>query len=1091
MERLERFKETHRSPVAALVGVGLLLALVVFLVPAVVQGQAARVDLVIHQLFERTGNGGVQPLDIDSLAEPDHLCNGEGGVYLHRYRAYRGSPLWDCRKFTTSERGFISVGFDNKTTSIRFVGSYGNHQYVAKLYEHADYKGRATLFQEADPWLGDDDIGDNQASSIVIRKVPPSPCEGDGVYLYEHAAYQGRCRKFTASDPELGWGAFDEIASSIKFVGGYKGRAQATLYKTDFYQGPHAEFAVDDPDFGDDTIRHDRASSIRIERVPYYVAPGGSDDNPGTLSQPWQTIGQANATLQPGDTVYVRAGTYNERIAPADSGQEGRPITYAAYPGEEVILAGEDGAYQLIDLAAKHHVVIEGFTISYSDQHTPPCDANKGEQWWQWVLVGGDHNVIRNCTIERKEFRDWCKERGIDLDGAKHTLIEGNTISGLNIGLFLFHTPQYNVIRNNRISSTSNSSIHIDSSLGTFQGNLITGNTLESSAYEDGIQFMSSNGDLPEPQKTADISNFGTIIRGNVIRNHGENAIDLKGAAHVVIEGNTIYGIVGSNNGSEFGWNRIAHGSIVRGSHSSTRDVIIRNNVIYDSAPATRVYQGYKVYHNTFVGNNRDYTGPDSDWETDIRPGFYGIRQQEPEDWARKLDPDYNDGGISILNNISVGHNSVETALILDPPATEPNYIDHNLYFNSEGVYFGAISRGEYEPDPEEGGEPKPKEGHPQTWRKRLFFQWFEDFLGMDWITGKELNSIAAQDPLFVNAPERPVGDHTRFDFRLQSGSPAIDRGGALTWTSGKGSEAKKIRLEDAGFFTDGYGIAPGDLIMIGGRGPVEITSINYQTNFVTVDRRITWSDGDPVYLPYAGSAPDMGAYECAPTLDVPVKAGTDDAEERQSDGHMALSGWDLELGDDGPTIQWVGLRFQDLAIPRGADITRAYVTFSAADVNTEPANMTFHAQAADDAPAFAGRYSDLSSRPSTFNWVRWEDVPSWTSVHATYDSPDLSDLIEEITGRPGWRWGNAVVLTITGGGTRVAESYEGATHHGNRELAPTLHIESCQAHTGNSQPAGAEPAAHVAAAAEPEVAPEPTASAERLYLPLVLRGLP
>src|SRR5512139_2607009 len=44
----------------------------------------------------------------------------------------------------------------------------------------------------------------------------------------------------------------------------------------------------------------------------YYVSgSSGNDDNPGTLESPWQTIQKANATLQAGDTVYIRGGTYD------------------------------------------------------------------------------------------------------------------------------------------------------------------------------------------------------------------------------------------------------------------------------------------------------------------------------------------------------------------------------------------------------------------------------------------------------------------------------------------------------------------------------------------------------------------------------------------------------------------------------------------------------------------------------------------------------------------------------------------------------------------------------------------------------------
>jgi hypothetical protein len=51
--------------------------------------------------------------------------------------------------------------------------------------------------------------------------------------------------------------------------------------------------------------------------------------------------------------------------------------------------------------------------------------------------------------------------------------------------------------------------------------------------------------------------------------------------------------------------------------------------------------------------------------------------------------------------------------------------------------------------------------------------------------------------------------------------------------------------------------------------------------------------------------------------------------------------------------------------------------------------------------------------------------------------TPNLSPVIQEIVGRPGWAPGNALVLIITGTGKRVAESYEG-----DPGGAALLHVE-------------------------------------------------
>ena len=77
----------------------------------------------------------------------------------------------------------------------------------------------------------------------------------------------------------------------------------------------------------------------------YHVAqlhPRAGDENPGTAALPWMTISRAARTLQPGDTVIVRKGTYREWVRPQASGTKDAPITYQAAKGENVVITGTD-----------------------------------------------------------------------------------------------------------------------------------------------------------------------------------------------------------------------------------------------------------------------------------------------------------------------------------------------------------------------------------------------------------------------------------------------------------------------------------------------------------------------------------------------------------------------------------------------------------------------------------------------------------------------------------------------------------------------------------------------------------------------------
>lgn len=72
----------------------------------------------------------------------------------------------------------------------------------------------------------------------------------------------------------------------------------------------------------------------------WFVSPGGSDINPGTITRPLKTIQAAANIAQPGDTVDIRAGVYRETVTPRHSGTSSAPITFTAYSNEKVIIDG-------------------------------------------------------------------------------------------------------------------------------------------------------------------------------------------------------------------------------------------------------------------------------------------------------------------------------------------------------------------------------------------------------------------------------------------------------------------------------------------------------------------------------------------------------------------------------------------------------------------------------------------------------------------------------------------------------------------------------------------------------------------------------
>jgi hypothetical protein len=138
-------------------------------------------------------------------------------------------------------------------------------------------------------------------------------------------------------------------------------------------------------------------------------------------------------------------------------------------------------------------------------------------------------------------------------------------------------------------------------------------------------------------------------------------------------------------------------------------------------------------------------------------------------------------------------------------------------------------------------------------------------------------------DPKFVNPDVTDTRSRILPNLALQSTSPAINGGTYLTQVNGAGTNSTTLVVDDALYFQDGTwgsALARGvtlfpDWIAIGTVGNVvQISSINYSTNTITLKSPMTWSNGAKIWLykksdgsrVLFGSAPDYGAHEFDPS---------------------------------------------------------------------------------------------------------------------------------------------------------------------------------------------------------------------------------
>lgn len=95
-----------------------------------------------------------------------------------------------------------------------------------------------------------------------------------------------------------------------------------------------------------------RAATWMVDQA----AAGAADTNPGTEDKPFKTVQHAADAAKPGDTVFVMAGKYDERVKVKAGGTEGHTVAFVARPRRSATVGG-------FDLEASY-IRVEGFEIT-------------------------------------------------------------------------------------------------------------------------------------------------------------------------------------------------------------------------------------------------------------------------------------------------------------------------------------------------------------------------------------------------------------------------------------------------------------------------------------------------------------------------------------------------------------------------------------------------------------------------------------------------------------------------------------------------------------------------------------------------------
>jgi hypothetical protein len=262
-----------------------------------------------------------------------------------------------------------------------------------------------------------------------------------------------------------------------------------------------------------------------VHAATYHVATNGNDTTGnGSLETPWRTTQRGFQALQPGDILYIRAGTWPQIRADNHTMNSGSSWANApqirAYPGETVMLRG-------IHVSANRgYFIWDGFVVDTASTLNEAI----------YMSQGAHHLRFQNMEIKNAIFQ------GVLVTS---TSTGGHEFSNLNIhlnGSSRLHHGMYisapnNLIEYCRIHHNAGFGIHI------FKNVSQTGET--PNAHNNIVRFNTVHNNGTAQQNSGGIvvgSGQGSLVQDNkVYNNTGAGILVAFNALNQIIERNTIY----------------------------------------------------------------------------------------------------------------------------------------------------------------------------------------------------------------------------------------------------------------------------------------------------------------------------------------------------------------------------------------------------------------------------------------------------------------------------------------------------------------------------------------------------------------------